>query len=373
MNKYLFFIGQNPDLTISELESLFGGVKLLSPKIAMLELKYFNQKIQDDLGGTTKIAEILDSISEKDLLKNCIEAIKNHEFHSEKKRIAINSFPENKKLNKDLLIALKKEFKSLRYLNNNYANLVLVASKKQIVAKNALELNLIKENNQYVISKTVSVQNPDFYSKRDFDKPVRDMQVGMLPPKLAQIMLNLVNDKSNIWDPFCGTGTILIEGLLQGYNVVGSDLSESMVKASIKNCEWAIKEFDIRTSLPNIFKHDAAESVSVTADTIVTEGYLGPIFNKLVSKEKSEKLDDELSVLYEKFFNNAADNNVKNIVLSLPIHRSAEGLLSMKKTLANIPQTGYNSRGFGSKLSSLVYMRPQQYVGREVFFFQLNS
>jgi hypothetical protein len=34
------------------------------------------------------------------------------------------------------------------------------------------------------------VQNIDGYSERDYGKN-RDMQIGMLPPKLAQIMINI--------------------------------------------------------------------------------------------------------------------------------------------------------------------------------------
>jgi hypothetical protein len=35
------------------------------------------------------------------------------------------------------------------------------------------------------------VQDIDAYAERDFERPMRDAFVGMLPPKLAQIMLNL--------------------------------------------------------------------------------------------------------------------------------------------------------------------------------------
>jgi tRNA G10 N-methylase Trm11 len=55
------------------------------------------------------------------------------------------------------------------------------------------------------------VQNIDEYSKRDYSKD-RDMQIGMLPPKLSQMMINLSGGKT-IYDPFVGLGTVLIESL----------------------------------------------------------------------------------------------------------------------------------------------------------------
>ena len=48
----------------------------------------------------------------------------------------------------------------------------------------------------------------------------RSMTVGMMPPKIAQIMINLgTKGHKNviIWDPFCGLGTTLIEALNAGY------------------------------------------------------------------------------------------------------------------------------------------------------------
>jgi len=48
----------------------------------------------------------------------------------------------------------------------------------------------------------------------------RSMTVGMMPPKIAQIMINMATrgDRNMIiWDPFCGLGTTLIEALHGGF------------------------------------------------------------------------------------------------------------------------------------------------------------
>ncbi len=42
----------------------------------------------------------------------------------------------------------------------------------------------------YIAAETVWVQDIDAYSKRDMDRE-RSMVVGMMPPKIAQIMINL--------------------------------------------------------------------------------------------------------------------------------------------------------------------------------------
>ena len=58
-----------------------------------------------------------------------------------------------------------------------------------------------------------------------------------LQPKLARCMVNLsrVNRKKTLLDPFCGTGTILIEAGLMGIESIGVELREKMVKGAKLN------------------------------------------------------------------------------------------------------------------------------------------
>lgn len=56
------------------------------------------------------------------------------------------------------------------------------------------------------MAKTVWIQDIESYSDRDMNRD-RSMTVGMMPPKLAQIMVNLGTKGSYndmVWDPFCG-------------------------------------------------------------------------------------------------------------------------------------------------------------------------
>jgi len=88
----------------------------------------------------------------------------------------------------------------------------------------------------------------------------------MLPPKLAQMMINIAltptlsqreREKNiSIYDPFCGLGTILIEALNSGYsNVYGSDLNEKMVEATSKNISFYLKQ----TTKAEVFKQDSSQ------------------------------------------------------------------------------------------------------------------
>jgi len=67
----------------------------------------------------------------------------------------------------------------------------------------------------FTVAQTVWIQDIESYTERDIDRD-RSMTVGMMPPKIAQIMISLGTQGKKdtvIWDPFCGLGTTLIEAL----------------------------------------------------------------------------------------------------------------------------------------------------------------
>jgi len=58
-----------------------------------------------------------------------------------------------------------------------------------------------------------------------------------MPAKLARCMVNLAQPKTGdlVLDPFCGTGSFLVEGGLMGCRLVGLDVMRSMVEGSLRN------------------------------------------------------------------------------------------------------------------------------------------
>jgi tRNA (guanine10-N2)-dimethyltransferase len=58
-----------------------------------------------------------------------------------------------------------------------------------------------------------------------------------MPTKLARCMVNLAQPKNGdlVLDPFCGTGSMLVEAGLIGCRVIGIDVQRWMVKGSIQN------------------------------------------------------------------------------------------------------------------------------------------
>jgi len=113
--------------------------------------------------------------------------------------------------------------------------------------------------------------------KRDRERPFADSHKGMLPPKVARIMINLGLGKRDpkdltLLDPFCGTGTILMEGHVVGLKLIGSDQDKEQLDGSQQNLLWL-------GAHPKLFSSDAtAVSQNLpqsSVDLIVAEPFMG--------------------------------------------------------------------------------------------------
>ncbi|MBS3748428.1 MAG: methyltransferase domain-containing protein [Candidatus Thermoplasmatota archaeon] len=105
---------------------------------------------------------------------------------------------------------------------------------------------LITPNNIFVSEQIVQVDRSVFERRkahlRPFFSPIS------LHPKIARALVNLsqVNDQDTILDPFCGTGGILLEAGLMNISIIGSDISEKMVKGTQRNLsEYNINSFNM--------------------------------------------------------------------------------------------------------------------------------
>lgn len=396
MPQYVFILGRTPLLSIAELHSFFSEtqIKEIQKEFLIVELDSSlkdQDKLQDSLGGTIKICEIVRILEDKEKLEPEINNLLQKHFLLAKTKVAFgisayNLAKDSKKILKKLLKNSKKILKSAgirsRFVNKNCAKLTSVQIKKEnLIGEKGLEINIIQGSRIY-LAKTITVQNFENYSKRDYEKPCRDPKSGMLPPKVAQIMINLGKPAQTIIDPFCGTGTILMEALLMGYNAVGSDISLEAVKASAKNIEWLKENFEVNRK-SKITQQDAVKlEITEKNFAVVTEPYLGPPLTFPPSEEKISKIQKELKDLYLKFLKNLK-NHIKshtNIIIIFPyikvknkkyflgIAPEVEKLGFLSQDL--ISKTTQNK--FALKLTnhkSLLYERKDQIVGREIWRF----
>jgi len=92
----------------------------------------------------------------------------------------------------------------------------MIRIQKQIIVKEAIPISVEKDSILNIVTRDVNAYTHGFHKyPAKFIPQVPKWAIGKY--------LNGSKDK-NILDPFCGSGTTLVEGLLAGYNVIGMDI-----------------------------------------------------------------------------------------------------------------------------------------------------
>lgn len=225
---------------------------------------------------------------------------------------------------------------------------------------------------------TRAIQPIEAFTERDYGRPHSDSRSGMLPPKLARIMVNLSEAKQNdvLLDAFCGSGTVLMEALsLHFTHIIGSDLSAKAVDESKKNCDWLTEKYSLSAKQLDISKRDAQkihEHLKATSvDAIVSEPYLGKPLTGKESREVLVAQIQELKILYINTFK-AFHKILKDegtIIFVIPRFRTGKDWTRIP-CIEEIKKIGFVPTPFDHNVDSLLYWRETQHVGREIWKFR---
>ncbi len=149
-------------------------------------------------------------------------------------------------------------------------------------------------------------KNENFEGRKSSSMPI-SYPITM-HPRYTRALINLARVKrgAKILDPFCGTGTILLEGSLMGMDMHGSDLDERMLRASETN----LKKFGVRV---NLTRRDVGE-IEGNYDAIVTDPPYG---------RSSSSMGEKLNELYERALKRFSDVTDK-VSIVLPESRAVE-------------------------------------------------
>lgn len=274
---YYAFLGHQPQLSTLELEVMTGQKPdLLSETLVSLSDNSNLLDIADKLGGTMKIARKVASVSRDNLPAKLFDLMVAHAA----KNVAISNYTDFKLTMSeihDLKESIVRE-RPVRFVSFETKGHELVMLKKKHVA----EFNLIPDQDGITIAETVWIYDGLEFAARDRKKPYQDIKRGMLPVKLARIMVNLATQGKEgltLYDPFCGTGTILAEAMMVGSKVVGSDLDPQAVQGTKDNLEWLSAKFGLQNPLPIIHVSDATNPKIGSVDCIATEPLMGPLLD----------------------------------------------------------------------------------------------
>ncbi len=140
--------------------------------------------------------------------------------------------------------------------------------------------------------KLAEIPAKSFTERRAKKKPF--FHPSAMPPKLARCMVNLAKPKAGelVFDPFCGTGSILIEAALIGCRAVGLDVQRRMIKGSLRN----FIHFGVK--LEGLVMADARNPPIKAVDCVVADPPYGRSATTLRRTTK-QIIEDVLKAVYD--------------------------------------------------------------------------
>jgi len=113
--------------------------------------------------------------------------------------------------------------------------------------------------------KLEEIKSKPFVERRPRRKPF--FHPSAMPSKLARCMVNLARPRAGelVLDPFCGTGSLLIEAALIGCRVLGLDVQRRMARGCLKN----LKHFNIKPQ--GLMVADARNTPITKVDCVATD------------------------------------------------------------------------------------------------------
>ena len=385
---FVAILGRLPKLSIAELEAMFGKshVRAVSRDIATIDTD--NLSI-DALGGSLKCGKIIHTLPAdgRPTLEQASHWITRTYVHQllavgGKITLGISGYGfstsprQLQKIGLSLKSSMKRHGASLRLIPNTSTALSTATShnNKLGLSPKKRELFIIKtDDGAILIAESNGAQNITAYARRDRNRPRRDAFVGMLPPKLAQIMVNVAvgnATKATILDPFCGTGTVLQEALLKGCDVCGSDLSQKMIDYTTENIAWLQNKYRITGTVHSLTQADAMTHQwpeGQQLDAVICETYLGQPFSAPPSPKKLHEVTGNCNHIITNFLRNIHGQLTPGTTLciAVPAWRDANRKLTHLPLVQNLKALGY-----ALQQPPLIYSRSDQVVVREILLLK---
>ena len=362
----LAILGNTPELSALEL-----GVPWDGGQIAELPGTVDLQR----LGGTVKLADVIGND-----ISDCLSILKsvpsNHKLvfgfsvYAGDHTVTTNQLAAYAKKLRDLGMHWKKQLKesgrSVRLVVSNEPTLSSVIVTKEHLLKDQTDFVVVLYQAKTVIGRTTAVQDYKEFSRRDYGRPQRDAFSGMLPPKVARMLVNIGTNRAHqsvetchgmsLLDPFCGSGTIIQEALTLGFqHVIGSDISQKCIDDTAANLTWA------KLPIPKLICTDVLKLSlpEQSIDVIVTEGYLGP-----VQPKRFTAIHAELTDFYQRVLPSLAKilKPGGRLVIALPSWNMGNRLLELPLDQV-IAQAGFQAFH-----RPIYYGRHTAKVVRKIFF-----
>lgn len=406
MLKSLYCIlGNTPALSLLELETLFPNqVQLALPSLAKITpTEEVNaQLLLNITGGTFKVLEELSSWTEAAVDQaGLVDWIGNYlQEKAAKPQFGVYclGFGEQLVSEQDIKQYLKLNNHPSRFVDSSNKG---VSSALFLHHPEIFDLLIVKSEGRISVLQSLVVQNIDDWTNRDRNKPYADRKKGMLPPKVARMMVvigaglpyqayvsQMTADASateasvanpntettspvTILDPFCGTGTVVMEAAALGFAAIGSDSSNETIIQARDNITWFESEYPI-THHPELFTADATASslsdrLPNKVDVIVTEPFLGKPRAEFRQLPNIYKGLEKLYLGAFKRWRNVLRNQGR-IAIVFPLVDTGKNLYSLESLIDKLPDLGYTITS-----GPIEYARTQATTRRQIYIFEYKQ
>jgi len=400
----LCILGRQPSLGLAELESLFSAetIQRVGDSAALLDISPGDVPFSR-LGGAVKLCRVLTTLDTTDWQKICVllEETVSHQITDLPKgkiKLGLSLYGFDIPINQispaglSLKNIIKKAGRSARVVPNTASALNSAqVLHNRLTGPLGMELVIVRDNNRAIVAQTSVEQDIASYTLRDRGRPKRDARVGMLPPKLAQIILNLAlgqiegegrraKGKKNsalcsppsaltVLDPFCGTGVLLQEALLMGYDANGTDIDPRMIEYTKANLDWLQKSYNLQPITYNLMQGDATSfRWTEPFDVVATETYLGRPFTTPPDDKTLSATVNDCNVIIKKFLGNLANQTKSDtrLCLAVPAWHVNDNFIHLP-LLDSLTDMGYTRLSFvHADNKDLIYYREGQIVAREL-------
>jgi tRNA G10 N-methylase Trm11 len=201
---------------------------------------------------------------------------------------------------------------------------------EQVSTRDALDIIAFPHGRGYGLGPTAWVADIASIRHRALAKPAPHSDIS-LSPRLAQLLVNLsgLSPGQVLLDPFCGSGTILAEGLWKSLVCIGLDSKPSRVRDAGKNLGWS-KRNGGRGSFA-LGVGDARDLQEVMgyekADGVVTEPLLLPRFDYTPNTQAASALLESAGDTYADALSSTARvlRRGARVVVVVPVLRTTQG------------------------------------------------
>lgn len=290
MAKLFFFLsGEHKDLPASELKAILeaeGFVYEVSEKldqVIMLEAEATCVEAVKQRAALTRFCglELFNCEAEMSTIIRRMRAVNLDEALTEKESFAVRVRRVRSYAPKIREMTLERAIGRLVQDKNRGARVKLRGPDKTLIG-------VLTEHRFIFGVKLAEIPAKPFVERRPRKKPF--FHPSAMQAKLARCMVNLAQPRAGdlVFDPFCGTGTMLIEASLIGCRTLGLDIQRRMVRGTVRN----LSHFKIVPE--GVVVADMRSSPITKVDCVVTDPPYG--ISSTTLKRTTRQIVEELLV-----------------------------------------------------------------------------